>query len=106
MATARPVITNRFPKQPREIRWFTITFADLLLAYADTPRAIAPIEFDTIPAGIAIDEQLFTPATGLLDLLISGGTDLTDYLLTVWLHTVSGQRIEHQVTVRVKELLK
>ena len=95
------IITNTFPKQPREVKWYAISFADLLAAMSDTPRATDPIEFDAIPDGITLEDQEFVD--GVLNVLIAGGTDKTRYKLTVFLHTTSGQKIEHQVTVSVKE---
>lgn len=104
-----PIITNVFPKQPREVRWFTISFTEVLVAYQDTPRAVAPIEFEplpTAPGSVTLEDQDFDSATGRLDILVGGGTDANNYLLTLWLHTTNGQRIEHQVTVKVREKLR
>jgi hypothetical protein len=104
-----PIVTNVFPKQPREVRWFSISFADLLAAYNDTPRVNAPIEFVEWPAetgAIVLVEQVFNPATGLLNILVGEGLTGTTYLVTMLLHTVSGQRLEHQVRVKVKEETK
>jgi hypothetical protein len=95
------IITNTFPKQPREVKWYAISFAELLAAMSDTPRATDPIEFDTIPDGITLEAQEFVD--GVLNVLIAAGTDKTRYKLTVFLYTARGQKIEHQVTVYVKE---
>jgi len=104
-----PIITNAFPKQPREVRWFSISFAELLAAYEDTPRAMNPIEFDTLPTGVGavtLEEQVFNPTTGVLKILVGGGVDATSYLLTMWIHTTNSQRLEHQVTIKVREVTK
>ena len=98
-----PIITNVFPKQPRETRWYPINFGDRLTANNDTARAIAPIEFDTIPAGVTLDDSEFDPQTNMLRILVSGGTDGQRYQLTMWLYTTSGQKLEHQVSIKVKE---
>lgn len=98
-----PIITNEFPKQPREVKWLPVSFAELLQAYADTPRALDPIELDPPPAGITIEDHVFDPITGRLNILVSGGADNTKYKLTMWINTTSGQRLEHEIEVKVKE---
>lgn len=98
-----PIITDTFPKQPRETKWIAVSFAELLAAEGDTPRAVAPIELDTVPDGIAVEDQVFDPVTGKLQLLVSGGTDGRTYTLTMWINTTSGQRLEHEIEVKVKE---
>jgi hypothetical protein len=101
-----PTITNSFPKEPRETVWVPVSFAEQLAAHSDTARSVNPIEMDAIPPGITLDTQVFTPSTGRLNLLVSGGVDGQRYLLTMWMNTTSGQRLEHQITIKVKELLK
>lgn len=96
-------ITNIFFKQPREIKWVAISFAELIAAQEDPADPIGPITLDTIPAGIVLEDQNFNIATGLLLLLLSGGEDNRTYLITMWLNTVGGQKLEHQVRIRVKE---
>jgi len=100
------LITNVFPKQPREVRWFSISYADLLAAYADTPRVNTPVEFVEWPAeagAVILVEQVFNPVTGLLSILVGEGLTGTTYLVTTLLHTISGQRLEHQVRIKVKD---
>lgn len=104
-----PIITNEFPKQPREKCWFPISFAERLAALNDEPRALDPIEFDPMPstAGAVVLESIaFDPSTKMIRILVSGGLHNKKYPLTMWLHTVSGQRLEHQVTIKVKEKTK
>ena len=98
-----PVITNQFPKQPREKIWVPVSFAELLSALGDTARAVDPIELDTVPVGITVDQQVFDPVASTFRLLISGGTDGQSYLLTMWINTTSGERREHEITIKVKE---
>jgi hypothetical protein len=100
------VITNTFPKEPRETVWVTVSFAEQLAANGDQARAVNPIEMDTVPPGITLGAQVFTPETGRLNLLVIGGVDGQRYPLTMWMNTTSGQRLEHQITIKVKELLK
>ena len=98
-----PVITDVFPKQPRETIWVPVSFADLLAALGDTPRAVDPIELDTVPTGITVVDQVFDPVASIFRLLISGGTNGQTYLLTMWINTTSGERREHEITIKVKE---
>lgn len=98
-----PIITNTFPKQPRETKWFPVSFAELLAAEGDTARAVDPIELDTVPDGITVVNQVFDPVTGKFQLLVSGGVDGRTYTLTMWINTTSGQRLEHEIEVKVKE---
>lgn len=98
-----PIITNTFPKQPRETKWFPVTFAELLAAEGDTARAVDPIELDTVPDGITVVDQVFEPVTSKFQLLVSGGVDGRTYTLTMWINTTSGQRLEHEIEVKVKE---
>lgn len=98
-----PIITDTFPKQPRETKWIAVSFAELLAAEGDTARAVDPIELDTVPDGITVVDQVFDPVTGKLQLLVSGGTDGRTYTLTMWINTTSGQRLEHEIEVKVKE---
>ena len=98
-----PTITDVFPKQPREKIWVPVSFADLLAAIGDTPRAVNPIELDTVPDGITVDQQVFDPVASVFRLLISGGTHGKSYLLTMWINTTTGERREHEITVKVKE---
>jgi hypothetical protein len=98
-----PVITNQFPKQPRETIWVPVSFSDLLSELGDTARAFDPIELDTVPTGITVDSQVFDPATSVFRVLVSGGTDGQSYLLTMWINTTSGERREHEITIKVKE---
>ena len=98
-----PIITNEFPKQPREIKWLAVSFAEILAAYSDAARAVDPIELAPAPSGIVIDDHEFDPVSGLLQILVSGGTDGIKYVLTMWMHTESGQKLEHEITVKVKE---
>ena len=98
-----PIATNQFPKQPRETIWVPVSFAELLAALGDTPRAVDPIELDTVPDGITVDQQVFDPVASVFRLLISGGTNGQSYLLTMWINTTSGERREHEITVKVKE---
>lgn len=98
-----PIITDTFPKQPRETKWIAVSFAELLNAVGDTARAVNPIELDTVPDGITVEDQVFDPVTGKLQLLVSGGTNGRTYTLTMWINTTSGQRLEHEIEVKVKE---
>lgn len=100
-----PVITNTFEKQPREIKWIPISFAQLIEAQQDPARAMDPITLDDIPAGLTLVDMQYDDATSRLRLQVSGGTDGQTYLLTMWIHTLSGQKLEHQVRVKVKEKL-
>lgn len=47
--------------------------------------------------------QVFNPATYILQLLASGGLDKTDYPLTMWINTTSGQRLQHDIVIKVRE---
>lgn len=98
-----PIITDTFPKQPRETIWAPVSFADLLSALGDTPRAMDPIELDAVPDGITVDQQVFDPVSSVFRLLVSGGTDGQSYLLTMWINTTGGERREHEITIKVKE---
>lgn len=98
-----PIITDTFPKQPRETKWIAVSFAELLAAEGDTARAVDPIELDTVPDGITVVDQVFGPVTSKFQLLVSGGVDGRTYTLTMWINTTSGQRIEHEIEVKVKE---
>ncbi len=96
-------ITDTFPKQPREIKWIPISFAELLSALGDSAYSPEPYTLDTVPSGIAIDDQLYDMPTNKLWLLVSGGAHNRTYLLTMWLNTVGGQKLEHEVRIKVKE---
>lgn len=100
---SEPIITNIFPKKPRETRWFPISFKAQLEANGDTPRESSPIELGAVPAGISIVSQVFTPGTAVFQMLISGGTDKKDYPLTMWIHTTRGQRLQHDIVISVRE---
>lgn len=98
-----PIITNEFPKQPRESRWCPVSFAEQLAAFNDTPRAVDPIELDPVPDGITVLEQVFDTATNRYHVLVAGGVSGRKYKLTMWINTTSGQRLEHDITIKVKE---
>lgn len=98
-----PIITDTFPKQPRETIWVPISFAEMLAAKGDTARAVNPMELDTVPDGITVVDQVFDPVTSKFQLLVSGGADGRTYELTMWINTTSGQRLEHEIEVKVKE---
>jgi hypothetical protein len=98
-----PIITDVFPKQPRERIWVPIHFAELLESLGDTARLVDPIELDTVPAGIVIESQSFNAGTSIFRMLVSGGVTGRNYVLTVWINTASGARHEHEVTIKVKE---
>lgn len=98
-----PIITNTFPKQPRETKWIAVSFAELLSAEGDTARAVDPIELDTVPDDITVVDQVFDPVTSKLQLLVSGGVDGRTYTQTMWINTTSGQRLEHEIEIKVKE---
>lgn len=100
---SEPIITNEFPKKPRETRWVTISFKDRLDAEGDTPAAMTPIELDAIPTGITVAAQSFNPTTCILQLLVSGGQDKSDYPLTMWINTTRGQRLQHDIVIKVRE---
>ena len=103
---SNPIITNEFPKQPREVKWCAISFADLLAVLGDTARAVDPIELDTVPDGITVLDQVFDPASSIFRLRISGGEHGRSYLLTMWINTTGGERREHEITIKVKEQTK
>ena len=98
-----PIITDTFPKQPRETKWIAVSFAELLAAEGEPARAVDPIELDTVPEGITVVDQVFDPVTSKFQLLVSGGTNGRTYTLTMWINTSSGQRLEHEIEVKVKE---
>ena len=98
-----PIITNVFPKQPREKKWLQVSFAELLAAEGDTARAVDPIELDTVPAGIVVEQQAFDAVTGRFQILVSGGLDGVTYTQTMWIHTTAGQRLEHEIEIKVRE---
>lgn len=100
------IITNIFPKQPRETRRYTVSFAEALEANGDTLRASAPFEMGAVPDGITVDSAVFDPVLARLTLTLSGGTHHTSYLLEMWVHTEEGQKLEHQVTAKVVELTR
>lgn len=104
---SEPIITNTFPKQPREVRWCQVRFDEALQAHGDTARVVDPIEVEPLAAGpgaLVLEQQVFDPATNRLNLLVSGGVDGERYTITMWIYTTSGQKLEHQISVRVKEL--
>lgn len=98
-----PIITDTFPKQPRETIWLPVSFAEMLASRGDTARAVDPIELDTMPDGITVVDQVFDPVTSKLQLLVGGGVDGRTYKLSMWINTTSGQHIEHEIKVKVKE---
>lgn len=106
-----PIVTDVFEKQPREIKRFPVSFAEYLAIHQVVPRAVDPITFDVVSPDdgsdtLAIDDFDFNPSTGLLWIKFSAGLHNRKYLVTMWLHTDDGQKIEHEITVRVKEQLK
>ena len=101
-----PIITDVFPKQPREKIWVPIHFAELLESLGETVRLVDPIELDPVPTGITIETQSFNAGTSVFRMLVAGGVTGRRYTLTVWINTVSGARHEHEVTIKVKEQTK
>lgn len=97
------IITNTFPKHPSETKLFPVSFAEVLAAYGDTLQPVTPFELGPVPDGIVIESQAFDAVLARLTLLVSGGTDGRYYTLKMWINTVKGQRLEHQVYFQVKE---
>jgi hypothetical protein len=101
-----PIVTDVFPKQPRERIWVPIHFSELLESLGEEARALDPIELDPVPTGITIESQSFNVGTSVFRMLVAGGVTGRKYVLTVWINTVSGARHEHEVTIKVKEQTK
>lgn len=101
-----PIITDVFPKQPREKIWVPIHFSELLESMGDTARLVDPIELDAVHADLIIEVQSFNAGTSVFRMLVAGGVSGRKYTLTVWINTVSGARKEHEVTIKVKEQTK
>lgn len=97
------IITNTFPKKPGETKLFGVSFAEMLAAYGDMLQASTPFELGPVPDGIVIDSHVFDPVLARLTLLVSGGTDGRYYTLKMWVNTIKGQRLEHQVYFQVQE---
>lgn len=101
-----PIITNEFPKQPREKIWVPIHFSEQLESLGEGARTSNPVEIDTIHADLTVEFPTYDSVSMIWRALVGGGLTGRKYTLTVWMNTVSGARHEHEVTIKVKEQTK
>lgn len=92
---------DTFPKQPAEVRYYDVTYADLLKKNADTPRVVDPYEV-IVPAGLTLVASSLN--NGVIKMLFGGGTSGTKYKVTTLLHTVAAQTLEHEIIIAVKDV--
>lgn len=87
-------------KQPREILDFDIDYTTVL---AGRSSALTTATSEVTPAGLTLTSTVVYASEKKTKVVISGGTDLTSYKVTVLTNTDDGLKYEDEVTVLVEE---
>ena len=95
-------IAARFEKAPGATLDFDLDFADEMAEAGDTARDIAPVDL-AAPSGITVVAAVWIAEIQRIKVWLSGGTDGKKYVLTAWLNTAGGRRLEMDFLVRIKD---
>lgn len=88
-------------KQPGEVLDFDINYAPVLLGRTD---ALAFALATAAPAGLTVVNAIVNPVTMTTQVIVSGGTDMVTYRVTIKTSTDNGLLYEDEVDVIVEEV--
>ena len=93
-------ILGTINKQPREILDFDIDYTAVL---AGRTSALSTASSEVTPAGLTLTGTTVYSAEKKVKVVISGGTDLTTYKITVLTNADDGLKYEDEINVIVEE---
>lgn len=91
-----------FKKAPGEVLDYDVDFSSALLETGDIARTVDPVEFESAD-GLPVLDAVWVAETGRAKVWVSGGVDGRPYLLSVWLNTAGGRRLEVDFQIIVRE---
>lgn len=94
---------GKYTKQSGEIETYTIDYADDL---TDGDGLLSPATASVSPAGLTIDyvNVIENGTDHRVRVKVSGGTNDTEYKVTVVANTEDGRRLEDEFYVKIKDI--
>jgi hypothetical protein len=90
-------ILATFTKQPADVQDYDVDYSDWLAGFSDTGASA------TVAVESGITLNLYTLASGVVKVWLSGGADGSTYKITTTLTTTGGRTKQAEIRIKVKE---